>query len=99
MQIDLLSRCMQQDNIIMGAVFRPKDLIRGNRRVIDNAIKDFAPDTKDNVNKLLGSWEGKKSEERLKKIVGEDKAEELLNNIFKSKRKINNAKDIKFYDG
>jgi hypothetical protein len=25
----------------MGAVFRPKDLARGNRKVIDNAIKDF----------------------------------------------------------
>jgi hypothetical protein len=43
----------------MGAVFRPKDLDRGQRKVIDNAIKDFTPDTKDNVNKLLDSWEGK----------------------------------------
>jgi hypothetical protein len=43
----------------MGAVFRPKDIIRDHRRVINNAIKDFAPDTKDNVNKLLDSWEGK----------------------------------------
>jgi hypothetical protein len=37
----------------MGAVFRPKDIIRDHRRVINNAIKDFAPDTKDNVDKLL----------------------------------------------
>ena len=60
----------------MGAVFRPKDLNRGQRKVIDNAIKDFTPDTKDNVNKLLDSWEGKKSEEqKLKEILGEDKAE------------------------
>jgi hypothetical protein len=29
----------------MGAVFRPKDLDRGKRSVINNAIKDFAPDT------------------------------------------------------
>ena len=48
----------------MGAVFRPKDLDRDHRKVIDNAIKDFTPDTKDNVNKLLDSWEGKKSEEK-----------------------------------
>jgi hypothetical protein len=60
----------------MGAVFRPKDLNRGQRKVIDNAIKDFTPDTKDNVNKLLDSWEGQKSEEeKLKEILGEDKAE------------------------
>jgi hypothetical protein len=59
----------------MGAVFRPKDLDRGQRKVIDNAIKDFTPDIKDNVNKLLDSWKGQKSEEKLKEILGEDKAE------------------------
>jgi hypothetical protein len=65
----------------MGAVFRPKDIDRGKRSVINNAIKDFAPDTKYNVSKLFHSWEGKKSEERLKEILGQDKAEELLKNI------------------
>jgi hypothetical protein len=74
----------------MGAVFRPKDLDRSQRKVIDNAIKDFTPDIKDNVNKLLDSWEGQKSEEeKLKGIVGEDKAEELLKNMESKKRKIN----------
>ena len=71
----------------MGAVFRPKDLNRGHRKVIDNAIKDFTPDTKDNVNKLLDSWEGKKSEEqKLKEILGEDKAEELMKNMESKKK-------------
>jgi hypothetical protein len=70
----------------MGAVFRPKDLDRGQRKVIDNAIKDFNPDTKDNVNKLLDSWEGKKSEEKLKEILGEGKAEELLKNMESKKK-------------
>jgi hypothetical protein len=70
----------------MGAVFRPKDLDRGQRKVIDNAIKDFTPDTKDNVNKLLYSWEGKKSEEKLKEILGEGKAEELLKNMESKKK-------------
>jgi len=45
----------------MGAVFRPKDLDRGNRKVIYNAIKDLTPDTKDNVVKLLDSWKGEES--------------------------------------
>jgi hypothetical protein len=44
---------------IMGAVFRPKDLDRGQRKVIDNAIKDFTPDTKDNVN-ILGKEKNQK---------------------------------------
>jgi hypothetical protein len=66
----------------MGAVFRPKDLRRDYRKVIENAIKDFSPDTKDNVIKLLDSWEGIRSEEKLKEILGQDKyAEELLKNI------------------
>jgi hypothetical protein len=44
----------------MGAVFRPKDFgSRENRKVIENAVKDFSPDTKDNVIRLLSSWEGK----------------------------------------
>ncbi len=63
----------------MGAAFRPKDLNRGKN--INNAIKDFAPDTKYNVSKLFDSWEGKKSEERLKEILGHDTAEKLLKNI------------------
>jgi hypothetical protein len=59
----------------MGAVFRPKDVARGNRKVIDNAIKDFTPDTKDNATSLLDSEKGeeKESEERVKKILGQDK--------------------------
>jgi hypothetical protein len=74
----------------MGAVFRPKDLYRSQRKVIDNALKDLSPDTKDNVIKLLDSWEGKNSEEKLKDILGKDKAEELLKNTNRNKRKNNN---------
>lgn len=65
----------------MGAVFRPKDLGRDNRKVIENAIRDFSPDTKDNVIKLLNSWEGKKSASKLSEIIGQNKSEELLRNI------------------
>jgi hypothetical protein len=73
----------------MGAVFRPKDLVRGNRRVIDNAMKDFTPDAKDNATSLQDSGEGeeKESEERVKKILGQDKAKQLSSDI-KSKEKI-----------
>jgi hypothetical protein len=65
----------------MGAVFRPKDFGRDNRKVVENAVKDFSPDTKDNVIKLLNSWEGKKSTSELRKILGQNKSEELLRNI------------------
>jgi hypothetical protein len=68
----------------MGAVFRPKDLGRGgNRKVIEHSIKDLHPDTKDNVVRLLNSWEGAKSEEKLKNMLAYDKAQEILKNINK----------------
>jgi hypothetical protein len=65
----------------MGAVFRPKDFGRYNRKTIEHAAKDFSPDTKDNVIKLLNSWEEKKSASKLKEILGQNKSEELLRNI------------------
>jgi len=63
----------------MGAVFRPKDFGRDNRKIVENAVKDFSPETKDNVIKLLNSWEGKNSAGKLGEILGENKSEELLN--------------------
>jgi hypothetical protein len=66
----------------MGAVFRPKDFgSRDSRKVIENAVKDFSPDTKDSVIKLLNSWEGKRSASKLREILGQNKSEELLRYI------------------
>ena len=77
----------------MGAVFRPKDLQRDYKKIIENTIKDLSPDAaKDNninVIKLLDFWkEGIISEEKLKEVLGHDKAEELLKNI-KAKKEAN----------
>jgi hypothetical protein len=65
----------------MGAVFRPKDLGRANQRIIENALRDLSPDTKASVIKLLNSWESKTSGKKLKQILGQNEAEELLRNI------------------
>jgi uncharacterized protein YjgD (DUF1641 family) len=65
----------------MGAVFRPKDLPAGWRKRAQESIKDLAPDTKDSVLKIIDSWEDTKSEEKLKEILGHDKAESLLKKI------------------
>lgn len=48
----------------MGAVFRPKDLGRGYTKIVENAIRDLSPDTKDSVIKLFNSWEGTNSKEK-----------------------------------
>ncbi|MDQ5870530.1 MAG: hypothetical protein M3530_12510 [Thermoproteota archaeon] len=66
---------------MVGAVFRPKDTDRTYRKVLENAIKDLDPDTKDNVVELLNSWQGLSSKEELSEILGRDKTEELLKNI------------------
>lgn len=67
----------------MGAVFRAKDLGRDYKKIIENAVKDLSPDTKDNnkIIKLLDSWEGIRSEEKLNEVRSQDKAEDLLKNI------------------
>jgi hypothetical protein len=65
----------------MGAVFRPKDFGRDNRKVVENAVKDYSPNTKENVIKLLNSWKGEKSANKLRQILGQNKSEEILRNI------------------
>jgi hypothetical protein len=62
----------------LGAVFRPKDLPTGWRKRAQESIKDLAPDTKDSVLNIIDSWEGTQSEEKLKEMLGHDKAESLL---------------------
>ena len=69
----------------MGAVFRSKDLGTGYKKIIENSIKDFSPDTKDSVIELFDSWEGISSIQKLKEITGADKAELLLEKIKTSK--------------
>ena len=64
----------------MGAVFRPTDFSRDNKKIVENAVKDFGIDTKDNVIKLLNSWEGKRSVSKLKENLGQNKSEESLKN-------------------
>jgi hypothetical protein len=68
----------------MGAVFRPKDLPSGRKKIIENAVRDFSPDVKDDVVKILDSWErigSTGSEEKLKEILGQDKTESLFKKI------------------
>jgi hypothetical protein len=83
----------------MGAVFRPKDLQRDQKKVLENSIKDLSPDTKYNnnsiINKLMDSWEkeGIRSEEKLKEILGQDKTEELLKNINSKEKEVNLTND------
>jgi hypothetical protein len=73
----------------MGAVFRPKDLPAGWRKMAQEFIKDLSPDTKDSVMKVMDSWEGTKSEEKLKELLGHDKAENLIKKITRTTKSKN----------
>ena len=66
-----------------GAVFRPKDLTKGRRRIIENPLNDINPDIKDGVVDLLSSWEGPPSEQKQKDMVGQERAGPLLDRIQK----------------
>lgn len=70
-----------------GAVFRPKDLTKGRRRIIENALNDINPDIKDGVIDLLSYWEGAASEQKLKEMVGQQKAGSLLDRIVKKSKR------------
>jgi hypothetical protein len=70
----------------MGAVFRPKDMPAGWKKRVQESIKDFSPDIRDNIIKIIDSWEGTKSEEKLKGLLGHDKAASLIKNITRTTR-------------
>ena len=56
---------------LMGAVFRPKDLPGDREKIIQKAVRDFTPDVKDDVVKILDSWTktgSTVSEKKLKEI-------------------------------
>ncbi|MFL6470747.1 MAG: hypothetical protein ACJ71H_07840 [Nitrososphaeraceae archaeon] len=67
----------------------------GWRKRVQESIKDFSPDTKDSVIRIMDSWEGTKSEEKLKEILGHDKAESLMKKIT---RRTTKSKTTLTYD-
>ncbi len=69
----------------MGAVFRPKDLGKGYKKIIENAVKDLNPDTRDNVIELFDSWQDSSSLRKLKEMLGSTKADQVLKNILADK--------------
>ena len=84
----------------MGAVLRPKDLPTGWRKMARESIKDLSPDTKDSVMKVMDSWEDTKSEEKLKELLGHDKAENLkkITRTIKSKNTLTSEQQNQIKD-
>jgi len=85
----------------MGAVFRPKDLSSGRKKIIENAVKDFNPDVKNDVVKLLETWERTRSrglEDKLIEILGQNKAQSLFSSIKPRKNEFSNDELEKLQD-
>jgi len=65
----------------MGVVYRPEDMLRGRRAIIEKGLRDASPGVRDIVMKIFEAWEGKPSEERLIELVGEEKAKRLMESL------------------
>lgn len=81
----------------MGSVFRSEEF-PSRRKMVEEAIKDLSPNIKNNVLKVLDSWEGVRSEEKLKVILGQDKAKRLFKKINESKSEISHDEQEKLQD-
>ena len=66
---------------IMGKVFRPEDIARGRKRVVEEAVRDLSPGIREATVRILESWVGKESEERLVRLLGEEEAKRLTKRI------------------
>lgn len=61
----------------MGYVYRPKDLLRGRKRMLEQGLRDITPGAREDVLRLLQDWRGNSSMERLIELMGEEKAKKL----------------------
>ncbi|MEM2873192.1 MAG: hypothetical protein QXD82_03370 [Nitrososphaerales archaeon] len=65
----------------MGEVFRAKDIIKGKRKLIEQALYDLSPGVRDTVISILESWKGEESRDRLIKILGKKNVEDILKSL------------------
>lgn len=64
----------------MGVVHRPDDILSRRRRV-EVALRDLNPGVRELVLNIVNSWRGGKSIEDLKRVVGEEKAMQIIKEI------------------
>ena len=61
----------------LGYVYRPKDLLRGKKRALEQGLRDITPGMRDEVFRVLQEWKGDSSMRRLAELLGEEKARRL----------------------
>jgi len=65
----------------LGITYRPEDLTRGRKRVLEQGLRDLSPGVRESVRRVLEAWEGKESEDKLVELVGRDRARCLVKDL------------------
>ncbi len=61
----------------MGIVFKPEDVLKGRKHMLEKAARDLAPGQVERVEGILRRWD-EKSKQELAKLLGEERAKRLL---------------------
>ncbi|MEM3029893.1 MAG: hypothetical protein QXW09_07180 [Thermoproteota archaeon] len=64
----------------MGVVHGPDDILNRRRR-IEAATRDLNPGVRELVQNIVNSWSGGKSMEELKRVIGEEKARQIVKEL------------------
>ena len=64
----------------MGKVFKPEDIIK-RRKVIDEALQDLTPASREVTKRILESWKGEESEKSLSRLLGDDETRRILKKV------------------
>jgi len=67
--------------MLLGITYRPEDLTRGRKRVLEQGLRDLSPGARESVRRVLEAWEGKESEDKLVELVGRDRARCLVKDL------------------
>ncbi len=67
--------------MLLGITYRPEDLTRGRKRVLEQGLRDLSPGVRESVRRVLEAWEGKESEDKLVELVGRDRARCLVKDL------------------
>ena len=60
----------------MGIVFKPEDVLKGRKHMLEKAARDLVPGQVERVENILRRWD-EKSKQELVKLLGEERAKRL----------------------
>lgn len=65
----------------MGVVYKPEDVLKGRKGIIEKGLRDLSPGVRDMVLNIFEAWEGKASEDKLTKLIGKEKTKHLIKTL------------------